>query len=251
MSVAFSPDGKTILTGSLDRTARRWDAASGQPIGPPMVHAGLVMSVAFSPDGKTIAAADFNRNEPLHSGGARLGCRHRPADRAAHAALSRLDGSEIRFSPDGRYLLMSDDQTAALDVRAAARRPATAGRLDRVRHRAGAGRSRLDPCPRRGRLAGPEASAGPARRAAAGPGATRGPDPVRNPARGAGRCPGGAGPVGPGRGGVRRGRGSPPAQCRRLRPDLGLGFSDSLLPVARPTRARRQCSQRGRLAMAR
>src|SRR4051794_41696398 len=55
-SVAFSPDGKTILSGGHDGEARLWDAASGRRIPvPPLIHSGRqVFSVAFSPDGKTI-----------------------------------------------------------------------------------------------------------------------------------------------------------------------------------------------------
>ena len=34
-AVAFSPDGKTILTGSLDKTARLWNAADGTPAASP------------------------------------------------------------------------------------------------------------------------------------------------------------------------------------------------------------------------
>jgi WD40 repeat protein len=53
--VAFSRDGKTILTGSADRTARLWDVGTGKRIGAPMRHADWVPTVAFSPDGETIA----------------------------------------------------------------------------------------------------------------------------------------------------------------------------------------------------
>ena len=52
--MAFSPDGKTVITGCEDRTARLWDASTGRPIGPPLTHQGAVMAVAFSPDGTTV-----------------------------------------------------------------------------------------------------------------------------------------------------------------------------------------------------
>jgi hypothetical protein len=36
-----------VVTGSLDGTARLWDAATGRPLGPPLPHAGQVWAVAF------------------------------------------------------------------------------------------------------------------------------------------------------------------------------------------------------------
>lgn len=52
-SFAFSPDGRSILTGLWDRhNARLWDAATGKPIGPPVHHDEAVQYVAFTPDGK-------------------------------------------------------------------------------------------------------------------------------------------------------------------------------------------------------
>jgi len=52
--VAFSPDGKTVLTDSGDNTARLWDSATGKPIGQPMRHEDTVHAMAFSPDGKAV-----------------------------------------------------------------------------------------------------------------------------------------------------------------------------------------------------
>ena len=53
----FSPDGKTLLTGSWDHTARLWDAATGSPLSQPFRHEAQVNSVAFSPDGKIVLTA--------------------------------------------------------------------------------------------------------------------------------------------------------------------------------------------------
>ena len=55
LAPAFSPDGKTLLSGGFGPNAQLWDVATGEPRGGPMPHKGRVEAVAFSPDGKTIA----------------------------------------------------------------------------------------------------------------------------------------------------------------------------------------------------
>ena len=62
-SVAFSPDGKQIVSGSYDTTVRRWDAATGQQLLPALEgHTSSVSSVAFSPDGKQIPTLCVSEN---------------------------------------------------------------------------------------------------------------------------------------------------------------------------------------------
>ena len=55
--IAWSPDGKRIVTASEDGIARMWDAQTGQPLGEPLKHAGGVISAEFSLDGKRIVTA--------------------------------------------------------------------------------------------------------------------------------------------------------------------------------------------------
>jgi WD40 repeat protein len=61
-SVAFSHDGKQIVSGSWDGTIQLWDAEKGIPKGKPIrVHDLEIHAVAFSPDGKTIATGSADK----------------------------------------------------------------------------------------------------------------------------------------------------------------------------------------------
>lgn len=52
--VAFSPDGRTIATASVDDTCALWDSTTGKQLALLGGHKGGTYSVAFSPDQKTI-----------------------------------------------------------------------------------------------------------------------------------------------------------------------------------------------------
>ena len=55
VSMSFSPDGKTLVTGSWDATVRLWHAASGQEVAVLKAHHSKVEAVVFSSDGSVLA----------------------------------------------------------------------------------------------------------------------------------------------------------------------------------------------------
>ncbi|KAL5313288.1 hypothetical protein ACEPPN_019021 [Leptodophora sp. 'Broadleaf-Isolate-01'] len=105
-SVAFSADGKQVVSGSLDRTVRLWDTATGALLQTLEGHIQSVCSVAFSPDGKQVVSGS-------DGGTVRLW------DAITGAVLQTLEGhfggATVAFSPDGKQVVSgSADHTVRL-----------------------------------------------------------------------------------------------------------------------------------------
>ncbi|KIM24767.1 hypothetical protein M408DRAFT_45879, partial [Serendipita vermifera MAFF 305830] len=98
-SVSFSPDGRRIVSGSLDDTIRVWNSETGETIlGPLMGHGGPVYSASFSPDGKRIVSGSGDHT--LRVWDAETG----------QMVLGPLQGHNnciwsASFSPDGRSII--------------------------------------------------------------------------------------------------------------------------------------------------
>lgn len=71
MDAVFSPDGRTVLTGSHDMTAMLWEADTAKPVGEPLRHDVPVNCVAFCPDGKSVLTGG-GWLDPKTPGAARL-----------------------------------------------------------------------------------------------------------------------------------------------------------------------------------
>jgi WD40 repeat protein len=98
-SVAYSPDGHHIISGSLDRTIRIWDAETGAAVGEPLEgHVNYVRSVVYCPNGIHIISASADKSIRIWDSitGATIG---KPL--MAHADIVR----SIACSPDGQHIV--------------------------------------------------------------------------------------------------------------------------------------------------
>ncbi|KAF3922249.1 hypothetical protein ABW20_dc0102384 [Dactylellina cionopaga] len=94
--VAFSPDGKQLVSVGSSRNVRIWDAVSGTLLQTMEHHDDRIFSVAFSPDGKHIASGSMNTFINLWD--ARSGLLLRTLEGHGEGVTS------VKFSPDGRRL---------------------------------------------------------------------------------------------------------------------------------------------------
>jgi len=106
LSVALSPDGKTLASVSKDRNAILWDLGTGKMRVTLRGHGSGVECVAFAPDGKTVATGAWGGAVKLWD----------VAEGKERITLEGPGGSIfcLRYSPDGKTLAASGPTLAAM-----------------------------------------------------------------------------------------------------------------------------------------
>jgi WD40 repeat protein/serine/threonine protein kinase/tetratricopeptide (TPR) repeat protein len=99
-ALAFSPDAKMLVTGCYDSTVRFWDTTTGKRLGAPLPQLDIVVSLAISPDGKTLAVG-----HSLDHTGTTGVVLWDLAGRKQIGEHMLGPSNQIKFSPDGRYLV--------------------------------------------------------------------------------------------------------------------------------------------------
>ena len=109
VSLAFSPDGKRLATGSEDARITLLDPVSGKTIRSSIGHASTVLALAFSPDGKRLASASHDRTVKIWdtASGKELLTLTGHAGHAGHAGPVYA----VVFSPDGKNVATAIDDS--------------------------------------------------------------------------------------------------------------------------------------------
>jgi WD40 repeat protein len=104
-SIDLSPDGGTLISGSVDKTVKVWDLASEQCTATLKGHAEYVASVCFAPDGRTMMTGSFDKTaciwDPRDSASApvRRIAHSEPVHSVAYSAL----GDTVAFADGSVY----------------------------------------------------------------------------------------------------------------------------------------------------
>jgi len=95
-SIALSPDGKVLASGSYDQKIKLWDLATGRELKTLSGHNGCVYDLAFRPDGKILASASADRTVKLWDA--------ESGERRDTLSQSLKEVYAVAFSPDGKHL---------------------------------------------------------------------------------------------------------------------------------------------------
>ncbi|HEU5100461.1 MAG TPA: hypothetical protein VFU22_15640 [Roseiflexaceae bacterium] len=138
-SVLFSPDGKTLATGSFDGSVRLWDVSTGELLRVFNGHGGFISSVAFAPDGKSLASSSSDGTVRLWdtaTGQQRSSFQYESQINLASGERVWVTG--LAFSPDGKILAagQANGTVAILDAATGAQQRSLTGHTDIVVSRA-------------------------------------------------------------------------------------------------------------------